>query len=182
MKYFATIAGNDYTKFIMKKSFDFHKIANFCRSLHSGYSSVFVHQTIANFMEIDQSQFDAIATSIRSYSIHFFVNPIDSPMVEYCSSNVLLFAFYTENVFQYEANFLDFKQRNNNNRNNNAHTTIFDTLIEVLRKLGGILLKGQAHRKPVLKIVTKYSFQEKYTLKEHTPIYPSGKHIQNICT
>lgn len=179
MKYFATIAGNDYTKNIMKKSFDFHEIANFCRSIHP---SVFVYKIIAKFMEIDQSQLDAIATSIRSYSIHFFVNPIESPMMEYCSCNVLLFAFYTENIFQYEVNFLDFKQRSNNNRNNNSHTTIFDTLVEVLRKLGGILLKGRAHRKPMLKIVTKYSFREKYTLKEHTPIYPSGKHIQNICT
>lgn len=179
MKYFATIAGNDYTKNIMEKTFDFHKIVNFCRSIQP---SVLVHQKIAKFMEIDQSQLDAIATSIRSYSIHFFENRIDSPMMEYCSCNVLLFAFYTENIFQYEVNFLDFKQRSNNNRNNNAHTTIFDTLIEVLRKLGGILLNGRADRKPMLKIVTKHSFREKYTLKEHTPIYPSGKHIQNICT
>lgn len=183
MKYFATIAGNDFTKDIpMRKWMNFEKIATFCRSLRSDRSEDRIHKDIAKFMQIDHRQIDAIATSIKSYDINFTVEPIGMPIDEYAARNVLIHAFRSAKIFQYEANFLDFEQRNNNNKNNynknnnNAHfDTILDIFIDVFRKLGGILLKERAHENPLLKIVTKYSLHEKYTLKQHTPIYPNGK-------
>lgn len=172
MTYLATIAGNDYTKDIVRKNFDFPTIARFCCTLDSDLPEHLVHQKIAHFMRFDRSAISSVITSIKSYDINFVVEPIDDPIAAYCSSNVLMYAFYSEKIFQYEANFLDFKHRA---QNSNTHSML-DMLIEVFRKLGGILLKGIEHENPLLKIVTKYSIDEKYTLKEHTPIYyPHGK-------
>lgn len=125
-------------------------------------------------MQIDTNKMDFIATSIKSYDIHVTIDPVDNPFDRYCSSNVLMYAFHTGQIFQYEANFLDFKQRKINEKSHSARTML-DILIEIFRKLGGILVKGRADQKPLLKIVTKYSIHEKYMLKEHTPIYPDGK-------
>lgn len=178
MKYFATMAGNDHTKHITRKRCDLMKIAQLCRTISMEQSEEAICQQIANYMLIEQHiQIDVnlIARSINSYNIHFEAG---EKSTEY-SSNVLMFAFSNQQVFQYEVNFLDFKQRNNNNNNrnnnnNNNHSFVF-TLLDVFRKLGGILLKDTPHQNSQLKIVTKYGKNEGYKLKMHTPIYPEGE-------
>lgn len=174
MKYFATIGGNDYTKHLIKKPRDFHEIAQFCRSLHE---DDVLHKIIKYMVtsEIKQQHIDCVITSIKSYDINFD-EPIQkfNRLEKYCASNVLLYAFWEGKVFQYEVNFLDFNQRNQSIRNNNENYSIFDTLLLVFRKLAGILLKCTAHKDTVIQIVTKYARFESYTLKQHTPIYPSG--------
>lgn len=176
MKYFATIGGNDYTKHLVKKRRDFSEIAEFCRSLRS-HDVDYVCCKIVKYMitGISQRAIDCVIKSIKSYDINF-----DEPIQEinrlerYFSSNVLSYAFYKGKVFQYEVNFLDFKQRNQTIRNNNNNYSMFDTLLLIFRRLAGILLKSTASKSSVVKIVTKYALHESYTLKEHTPIFPSG--------
>lgn len=171
LKYLATIAGNDHTKH--NKRCDFMKVSDFCRSIDTKQSDDFVHRKIQNYMDNDcaiKIDIDSIVTSIKSYDIDFEIEKPCNAMDKYCSANVLMFAFINEKVFQYEANFLDYKDRNN-------HQLFLETLLDVLRKLGGILLKNESHRNPLLKIVTKYSLYENYMLKEHTPIFPQGKNI-----
>lgn len=174
MKYFATIAGNDHTKQIVRKHCDFIEVAEFCRSINSKQCDDLIHSEIRKFMRIGQDNMKFIASSIRSYDINFTVENTCSQMDVYCSSNVLLYSFRNQAVFQYEVNFLDFDPRNNNNV-----PMFLDVLLKVFRKLGGILLKGTSHRNPMLKVVSKYSHLEKYMLKEHQPIYPQGKKINS---
>lgn len=177
MKYLATIGGNDYTRNLIRKRYDFHAIANFCRSLCSDYDETICHDII-KFMKIEanQNNIDCVNTSIKSYDIKFDESfESSNRMDKYCASNVLLYAFWTNEIFQYEANFLHAKE--SEHITNNNLFTIMDTLLMVFRKLGGILLKSSSNKNPVLKIVTKYSSVENYTLKEHVPVYPEGNLI-----
>lgn len=84
----------------------------------------------------------------------------------------MVFAFYTQQNFQNDANFVDFKPRNHN-----SSQLFSEVLLEVFRKLGGIILKDKNQPNLKLKIVTKYKLNENYMLKEHIPIYPTGKNI-----
>lgn len=171
MKYLATIAGNDYTKSLVKgRRIDFIKIADFCRSIRSNETERSIYQKIKNYMGL-RYETTAITTSIQSYDINFADEPPTDQMSKYFSSNVLMYAFKHRQIFQYEINFLDFQLRNHNN------LPYLDTLLVVFRKLGGIILKTDADQQPVLKIVTKYSMNENYMEKEHQPIYPQGTTI-----
>lgn len=111
---------------------------------------------------------EAIEKSIQSYNINFDVESAADRMSEYCASNVLIYAFKNGAIFQYDVNFLDFQQRNETN------SSLLDSLLDVFRQLGGILLKCDADRNPLLNIVTKYSLNGDYMPKQHQPIYPQG--------
>lgn len=181
MKILATIAGNDHTGHLVATRCDFHRVADFCRSIDLNQSDPkamqSIYQKIEKYMMLNASSrvgIDSIAKSIQSYDINYDIDKFPDALNEYCAENVLMFAFLNQQVFQYEVNFLDFKQRNKNGNNNNNVQLFSDTLLEVFRKLGGILLNGTSHTNPMLKIVTKYSLYEKYTLREHPPIYPEG--------
>lgn len=131
MKYLATIAGNDYTKLLVKeKQIDFFKIADFCRSIRSNETEQSIHQKIKNFMGLRYDT-TTIKTSIQSYDINFADEPPTDRMSKYFSSNVFI---KHRQIFQYEINFLDFQLRNHNN------LTYLDTILVMFRKLGGILL------------------------------------------
>lgn len=190
LKYFATIVGNDYTNKIAQRN-DFQVTTRFCQGLKES-SDYSVYYEIAKYMtprynayntQNPRKNIDLIIKSIKSYDVNYDEDPVSrSQFDEYSVSNVLMYAFLNEKVFQYEANFLDYKERCNNNNNNtngtdNNYASFMDRLIDVFCKLGGILIKGSnySNRNLKLKIVTKYSLYEKYTLKEHTPIYPKRK-------
>lgn len=178
LKYFATIVGNDYTKHLSSKRWNFHQVADFCRSMPPKSGTELINEEIEKYMQIDQKHvtgaIDLISKSIKSYDINFDVAASTAtPIDDYCATNVLLYSFLKRQVFQYEVNFLDFKSRN---ENNNVQLLV-DTFLDVFRKLGGILLNGSKHSNPKLKIVTKYAIHENYMLKEHMPIYPHGKKI-----
>lgn len=194
MKYVATIAGNDYSGHMTKKRCDFIKVSDFCRSIDSKQSKQLIYQEIEKYIRNDDMyrriDVSSIRKSIDSYDTNIEIGKPFSEFDVYCSANVLMFAFYNQKVFQYETNFLDFKQRNKNNANNNNNDQLFlDTMLEVFCKLAGILLNEIVQRNPLVKIVTKYSLYERYTLKEHAPIYPQGKnnvlgyviYVYNIC-
>lgn len=182
MKYLAAIAGNDFTKSLVRRSHNFKEIAEFCETLHEPRERIL--NDIVRFMQIDQRMdtekaIDCVASSIKSYDI----DPTDSTsiemdkMSEYCLTNVMMYAFWHQEIFQYEMNFVDFKacsQSKGKNNNNDAHSFV-DILLEVFRKLAGIMLKNTDHRNATLKIVTKYSADDGYAMKLHTPIYPRGK-------
>lgn len=180
MKYLATIAGNDHTGHLVAKRCDFHEVADFCRSINSSETDPkamrSIYWKIEKYMmgnAIKRIEIDSIAKSIQFYDINYEIDKCTDALNDYCAKNVLMFAFLHQQVFQYEVNFLDFKQRNKHNKNKNVQL-FSDTLLEVFRKLGGILLNGTSHTDPMLKIVTKYSLYEMYTLRVHTPIYPEG--------
>lgn len=187
MKYLATIAGNDFTKHLLLKSPNFNVIADFCRSLCQPREQNL--KDIVKYMRIDQRKdlgmdmdkaIDCVAKSIKSYDI----DGVDwksmgmSMMDRFCSTNVLMYAFRNQQVFQYELNFVNFDvcNRSNNNSNNNVYSFV-DILVEVFRKLGGIMLKNTDYRNATLKIVTKYDINDGYTLRLHTPIYPKGEYF-----
>lgn len=185
MKYLATIAGNDHTKHMTMKPCDFIKVSNFCRSIDSKQSKLLIYREIEKYMLNERSvkiDMDAINQSIKSYDLNFEIEKSHTAIDDYCSANVLMYAFWNQAVFQYEVNFLDFKQRNKD-VSNNEFQLFLDTLLEVFCKLGGILLNQATHltMKPSLKIVTKYSLYENYMLREHTPIYPKGKSKVMLC-
>ncbi|XP_055325860.1 uncharacterized protein LOC129579717 [Sitodiplosis mosellana] len=177
LKYFATIVGNDHTGHMITKRCDFIKVAHFCQSIDSERCNPqSIYQKIGKYMLFGSSKpidIESIARSIQSYDANYDIAQCRNPMNDYCSANVLMFAFWHQQVFQYEVNFVDFKPRHEDGKNNNVQLFL-DTLIEVFRKLGGILLNGISHTNPMLKIVTKYSLYEKYMLREYTPIYPEG--------
>lgn len=171
MKYLATIAGSDYTKPLVKGNYThFLQIANFCRTIHPKESTERIYQRIGNFMQLRNNESDTIALSIKSYNINFEIELPTDRMNRYFSSNVLMYAFKNQQIFQYDANFLDFKSRNE------IFTTYLDTILMVFRKLGGILLKNERDKKPLLNISTKYSLNTNYTMKKQQPIYPKGLH------
>lgn len=179
MKYFATIAGNDHTNHLLKKPYNFNAIADFCRSLCK--SRKYIYEDIVKFMQIDKRTdlnraIECVRNSIESYDSNVSVikQQQSTRMDKYCATNVLMYAFWNQQAFQYEVNFVDFKDRSQWNQNTNSCYPFVYTLIDVFRKLAGIMLKNTAHRNATLKIVTKYSFDEGYTLKLHTPIYPRG--------
>ncbi|XP_031622333.1 uncharacterized protein LOC116340170 [Contarinia nasturtii] len=173
MKYVATIAGNDCTKSIINQKYiNFKKIAQFCASLNPEHSDEEIFKKIEKYMR--ESMYvrandarDCIIKSIKSYDINFNTTDID-PFDKYCSSNVLIYAFRNDAVFQYEVNFLDF-----NIRNHQTNQPYFNELLTVFCKLGGIILKDKSKSDPKLKIVSKYSMKEKYLRKIHQPIYPN---------
>lgn len=141
MKYFATICGNDHTRHLITRRGDFLQIAKFCQELRSPYPEM-ICRNIVNYMqkETNQNAINSVVTSIKSYDINFDVpRQVSTRMDKYCASNVLLYAFWTGKIFQYEANFLDFSQRSEDNGKNNNVYSLLDTLLEVFRKLGGIL-------------------------------------------
>lgn len=171
MKYLATIAGNDFTKPIAAGSIPFPEIANFCRTITADIGMERVYQRIASELPQVQGIRELIKKSIDSYSINFEEKPASTNLDEYCSSNVMMFAFNTGQTFQYTATFLDFVNRS-------EHVPaehLLDKLIVVFRKLGGIMLKSKAYENPLLNIVTKYSINENYMLKKHPPIYPESE-------
>lgn len=187
VKYLATIAGNDYTKHLVWKSPNFYEIADFCRSLCQPRKEIL--KDIVKFMRIDRRMdldeaIDCVAKSIKSYDIDGVDwKSIDMSMMEkYCSTNVLMYAFSKQQIFQYELNFVNFdgcnqlKGSNNNNNNNNVYSFV-DVLVEVFRKLGGIILRNTDYRNATLKIVTKYDINDDYSLRFHTPIYPKGEYF-----
>lgn len=170
MKYLATIAGNDYTEPLVNRKYsNFFEIADFCRTIPTtGELTEEIYQRINNLMELRNNETVTIAISIKSYNIDFEIKPQTDRIKRYYSSNVLIYAFKNQQIFQYDANFLDFQLRNENN------LTFLDTILMVFRKLGGILLKNERDLKPLLNITTKYSLSERYTLIAHEPIYPQG--------
>lgn len=187
MKYLATMAGNDYTKHLIKYRPNFYAISDYCRSTHFDADVMINLPRMLNFMKIGQHQqqdaMDCALKSIQSYDITFtMANEISNRLDAYCASNVLIYAFCNGKIFQYEVNFLDLNQRNSTNYNKNCGYQFVDTLLTVFRKLGGILLKGSSQQNPfqTLKIVTKYSMHKNYTLKKHIPIYPSGENNKNF--
>lgn len=142
MKYLATIAGNDYTKHLVMRSPNFNSIAEFCRSMHGSRDDIV--KDIVKFMLLDKRMdekegLDCIAKSVTSYDIdavHSTSTDIDR-MNEYCASNVMMYAFWNQQVFQYELNFVDFNacnqlKRNNNNNNNARVHSFVDILLEVI--------------------------------------------------
>lgn len=183
MKYLATIAGNDYTSHLIRKKPDFNSIAHFCRSLCEPRKQVYAK--IVKFLQIDKRMnwdkaIECVTKSVESYDLDVKVNEAESTrMDEYCKTNVLMFAFKNQQVFQYELNFVDFKAHNQSNQNNNIAYPLVYSLLDVFRKLAGIMLKNANHRNATLKIVTKYAFDEGFTLKLHTPIYPRGEKENN---
>lgn len=176
MKYFATIAGNDCTKRFIPRGTcrDHFHIAKFCRRLGSNQTKEQICRQIEKYMgfETTAGGREAVEKSIQSYNINFDVESSGDRMSKYCSSNVLIYAFKNGEIFQYDVNFLDFQQRNE------KHSSLLDSLLEVFRKLGGILLKSDSDRNPSLKIVTKYSLNANYMLRQHQPIYPQGLSIR----
>lgn len=182
MKYLATMAGNDHTNHWVRKRIDFNKIADYCRSLCNPRRQIYAD--LVKFMQLDRlmnwnEAIECVQTSIESYDLDAAANDQQQKLTKmdtYCATNVLMFAFWNQKVFQYEVNFIDFEDHNqlNLNDNNNSYPFVF-RLFDTFRKLAGIMLKNTEHRLAILKIVTKYSFDEKYTLKLHTPIYPRGK-------
>lgn len=174
MKIFATIAGNDFTNNIRGKSHQtFIQDAKFCRSLKCETDAE-LHKAIAKYIKINRkiygSDLEAIENSIKSYQIDFELPNQTDQIIKHCMSNVLMYAFYTNQNFQYDVNFLDFKQRIIS-----SDRLFIDILLKVFRKLGGILLFNKENRSDAsLKIVTKYNLNEEYMLKKHTPIYPDG--------
>lgn len=183
MTYLATIAGNDQTSDLVRKPSDFIAIADFCRSLERQPCKQ-IYADIVRFMQIDQRMdrnkaIDCVTKSIESYDLAN-VNAAQQPTTaidEYCATNVMMFAFKNQKVFQYDMNFLDFKARN---QLDNDYYPIAFTVLDVFRKLAGIMLKNVDHRMATLKIVTKYSLDEEYALKLHTPIYPHGRKTVHV--
>lgn len=187
MKYLATIAGNDYTSHLMTNWPNFNAIADFCRSLCQPREQIL--KDVVKYARIDQrldmdEAIDLVAKSIKSYDIDGveWESIGMSKMDRYCSTNVLMYAFRNQQVFQYELNFVNFDVCNqlkrcnkNNNNNNNNLCSFVDILVEVFRKLGGIILKNTDYRHATLKIVTKYDIDDEYSLRLHTPIYPKGE-------
>lgn len=112
---------------------------------------------------------DLVAIGINWYSINFLDEPERTLFENYCSSNTLIHTFRKGQLFQYAVNFLDFEPRSKECEH------FLDALLMVFRKLGGILLKKIENEKPTLKIVSKYSINEKYSKKKFTPLYPKGQ-------
>lgn len=134
MKYFATIAGNDCTKpIINQKSIYFNKIAEFCATLRGSDEEIIgtIERYMRRYMGVRANNAsECIIKSIKSYDISFNTPEIDA-INKYYSSNVLMYAFRNNAVFQYEVNFLDF-----NIRNHKTDLTYFDEILNVFRKLG----------------------------------------------
>lgn len=187
MKALSTIAGNDYSKTILStqpwkwsKNTDFMVIANFCRTIKGEFNDD-AFKKIAKFMN---KNFDKCEASLTNYvncieeSINFYDVNFELPttpninadkMKEYYIENVLMYALFTQKIFQYDMNFVDLKHRS---VNNNSEYFV-DALLNVFRKLGGILLmERKGDTDILLKICTKYTHHNGYELKEHLPIYP----------
>lgn len=125
MKYFATIAGNDHTNHLRKKTHNFNAIADFCRSLCKPRK--YIYDEIVKFMEIDKQMdwnkaIECVRESIQSYDLDVIVKKQQQStrMDEYCATNVMMFAFWNQQVFQYAVDFVDFEDRNQWNQNNNS--------------------------------------------------------------
>lgn len=182
LKYLATIAGNDYTKHAKLYRCDFKQVAKFCQSIDANQSEESIHRKIENYLQNNRAfkiDLCSIAKSIKSYDVNFDMEESIDPIDDYVKKNVLAFAFSKGKVFQYEANFLDFEERNTECQNNNIQLFLH-SLLEVFCKLGGILLNQNSQDNPLLKIVTKYSLNENYKLREHAPIYPTSENTLDL--
>lgn len=175
MKILATIGGNDHSsKAIsphLRKYNDFWKIADFCRSLSpelNGNLYQAVARRITNNPFVTKKDLEMVERAINSYDIDFELPEEPNAITKLCTSNVLMSAFYMGGNFQYNVNFIDLNSRENNNNGQ----PFIETLMEVFRKLGGILLCDR--REMRLNIVTKYKSNSSYKLKIHEPIYPEG--------
>lgn len=194
MKYLATIAGNDHTNHWVRKWSDFNKIADYCRSLCKPrkhiYADIVDYMQLVKRMRGRNEAIECVRASVESYDLDSIANKQQqqqpTKVDAYCATNVMMFAFWNQKVFQYEVNFIDFKDRNQWNLNNNNGYPFVFRLFDTFRKLAGIMLnkkmitlKKTKHRHATIeieiKIVTKFSFREGYTLDSLRPIYPRGK-------
>lgn len=184
MKIFATILGNDYTKSLRRKPIGAHLpdrkayinyVSQFCETLQLPFTRTLYADIKNRFFEGDTEEVvRAIDMSIESYSVSHFCDLIRDEFESYTVGNVLMTAILNESIFQYEANYIDFKERLNNNNSDGKH--FMDDIVNVFRKLGGILLKDKMSAEPTLKIFTKFTQNTPYELKEFTPIYPKGQY------
>lgn len=186
MKYLAIIAGNDDTAHLVSKFPDFKAIAAFCRELCPPREQIL--KDVVKFARIDQrlstdEAIELVAKSIKSYDIDGVEwEPTGmTKMDRYCSTNVLMYAFRHQQVFQYELNFVNFNVCKQLVRGESDNSSFVDILLKVFRKLGGIMLKNTDYRQAILKIVTKYNINDDYSLKLHTPIYPKGNFLLINC-
>lgn len=185
MKYFATIVGNDHSKVLYshkncRNYNDFMNIAKFCCSLSPEsvdnlYDVVatrikYGEKTNIRVKQITAEDLVTVQRAINSYDIDFEL-PEEEPnaVLKLCKTNVLMYAFYMGGNFQYEVNYIDVNSGENNNNNGQP---FIETLLDVFKKLGGILLCDR--REMRLNIVTKYRHESRYGLKVHEPIYPEG--------
>lgn len=174
MKILATIAGNDHSKVISRysrKFNNFQEIANFCRSLSPESNDNLYHAVairIKNHPWVTKDDLQIVERAIKSYEIDFELPEEPTAITKLITSNVLMYAFYMGGSFQYDVNFMDFNSRENNNNGQ----PFIDSLLEVFRKLGGILLCNR--REKHLNIVTKYNSDSSYELQMNEPIYPEG--------
>lgn len=178
MKILAAIKGNDHTRQLRPKNAhekSFTAIAKFCRSIEHEFNDE-LYKEIAKFINDDvdkcetklKNYVNAIEKSIKLYDVNFELPTNVDKLTQYYTSNVLMYALLTQKVFQYEMNFIDFGRCN---KNDSKH--FVDAVLDVFRKLGGILLANRNGEADVtLKIVTKYSLADGYVLKNHLPIYP----------
>lgn len=177
MKILATIAGNDHSEVISRysrKFNNFQEIANFCRSLSPESNDNLYHavaRRIKNHQSVTKDDLQIVERSIKSYEIDFELPAEPTAITKLVTSNVLMYAFYMGGNFQYDVNFIDFNLRENNNNGQ----PFIDSLLEVFKKLGGILLCNK--REKHLNIVTKYERHSSYKLQIHEPIYPEGMEL-----
>lgn len=182
MKYMATIAGNDHTRVNVLEFYthrnikidtSFESVANFCRTLTST-DEPDVCSTIAKYMrkdkDVKQAHVDHIRNSIDSYSIFVEDSLLMDRMEKFNGDRCLSYALKNLEIVQIPANFLDYVERNRN-----SNQTFIDVVVNLYKRLAGIILCDEREQNPKVKIVTKYTLDGKYESKEHNPIYPDDK-------
>lgn len=174
MPLFATIVGNDYKEELpIQKQFKVGKkisklfpvIANYVRNTDlSNEEELCCDLFQGKLNTVIKNNFKK---SLKSYDIDFEIAPDENPVNTYTRKNVFMSSIWSKEIFQYEINFIDLRDA----LNKNTSVSFIDVILNVFRKLSGIILFHTPDRK--FKMLTKRASEERYEVKEEEVILPS---------
>lgn len=172
MKIFPTIAGNDFTKSLINtrlrdskfKDPNFKTIADLSREskIEETYEILSSIKLAWDIKVEEEEGMKAISESIKFYDIQDVESPKqnhDFNALEHCVKHGC--------YFPYDVTFFDFKVRVEP-----TNKSLINYVMEVFERIGGLILHCDKSKK--MRILTKFSHDEKYGEHELTPNFDFG--------
>lgn len=143
----------------------------------SAASKASILETLGNNMDSrrqplpvpEKIKIQIVKDSIESYSIKFEVVTKLSKLETYVSQNVLMNAILKNKIFQYNASYLSFISREDDNSD-----SVANKIFKTLRRLSGVLLYHKQHERKTFQLLTKRSPEDEYDLKTEQAEFPKS--------